>query len=182
MGEGGEEGCVAQGAVVTPPGQAVLHSAELDASQRRLPAWLAASHFGPAASRPGGPETQLVFPADLDECADAGACGEAQCQNLPGSYSCLCDEGYAFSSQEKSCRGARPDTTRDTHTHACAGHCSPGSTACLSTRVGSAYLHTCDLARASCAPGPLPQRHRETDQAGPLCFWATGFSPALGAA
>uniref|UniRef100_A0A8C9A3B9 Growth arrest specific 6 n=1 Tax=Prolemur simus TaxID=1328070 RepID=A0A8C9A3B9_PROSS len=40
----------------------------------------------------------------VDECADEGACGEARCGNLPGSYSCLCDEGYAYSSQERACR------------------------------------------------------------------------------
>lgn len=43
--------------------------------------------------------------ADIDECADLEACGEARCKNLPGSYSCLCDEGFAYSSQEKACRG-----------------------------------------------------------------------------
>ena len=59
---------------------------------------------------------QLVFPADVDECVDAGACGAARCQNLPGSYSCVCDEGYVFSSQEKGCQGTylRP---RGTHRH-----------------------------------------------------------------
>ncbi|XP_057162908.1 growth arrest-specific protein 6 isoform X2 [Ursus arctos] len=41
---------------------------------------------------------------DVDECANGDACGEARCRNLPGSYSCLCDEGYAFSSQEKTCQ------------------------------------------------------------------------------
>ena len=52
--------------------------------------------------------TRSWSPADVDECADAGACGEARCQNLPGSYSCLCDEGYAFHAQEKACRGTAP--------------------------------------------------------------------------
>ncbi|XP_053074225.1 growth arrest-specific protein 6 isoform X3 [Acinonyx jubatus] len=46
-----------------------------------------------------GGETQ-----DVDECADGRACGEARCSNLPGSYACLCDEGYAFSPQEKACQ------------------------------------------------------------------------------
>ncbi|XP_011913549.1 PREDICTED: growth arrest-specific protein 6 isoform X3 [Cercocebus atys] len=41
---------------------------------------------------------------DIDECADSEACGEARCKNLPGSYSCLCDKGFAYSSQEKACR------------------------------------------------------------------------------
>ena len=64
----------------------------------------------------GGP---LAFFADIDECADADACGEARCKNLPGSYSCLCDEGYEFSSQDKACRGTLPQPLQalPTHTH-----------------------------------------------------------------
>lgn len=57
------------------------------------------------------------FFADIDECADADACGEAHCRNLPGSYSCLCDEGYAFSSQEKACRGTCPQLPQVLHTY-----------------------------------------------------------------
>lgn len=32
-------------------------------------------------------------------------CGSAQCENLPGSYSCMCDPGYTYNSQEKACLG-----------------------------------------------------------------------------
>lgn len=46
----------------------------------------------------------------MDECADASTCGDARCRNLPGSFSCLCDVGYAFSPQDKACRGATPGT------------------------------------------------------------------------
>lgn len=59
----------------------------------------------------------LVFLTDVDECTDADACGEARCKNLPGSYSCLCDEGYEFSSQEKACRGTHPQLPWALHTY-----------------------------------------------------------------
>ncbi|XP_023378673.1 growth arrest-specific protein 6 [Pteropus vampyrus] len=49
-------------------------------------------------------QTRSSSAQDVDECADADACGEARCRNLPGSYSCLCDEGYEFNSQEKACQ------------------------------------------------------------------------------
>lgn len=59
----------------------------------------------------------LVFLTDVDECTDADACGEARCKNLLGSYSCLCDEGYEFISQEKACRGTRPQLPWAPHTY-----------------------------------------------------------------
>lgn len=66
----------------------------------------------------------LVSLADVDECANGAACGEARCQNLPGSYSCLCDEGYAFSSQEKACRGTPPQLPTGPGTNTCEHMCA----------------------------------------------------------
>lgn len=81
-----------------------------------------AHHWRPGRLRPPCRSGHSCGPpgcfADIDECADADACGEARCRNLPGSYSCLCDEGYAFSSQEKACRGTHPSRCRH-RTHTC---------------------------------------------------------------
>lgn len=44
---------------------------------------------------------------DVDECTDVpGACGTAQCRNLIGTYECLCDVGYVYNNETKSCDGA----------------------------------------------------------------------------
>ena len=106
---------------------------------------------------------QLVFPADVDECVDAGACGAARCQNLPGSYSCVCDEGYVFSSQEKGCQGTylRP---HGTHRHT-QGAMLQGALCRVPPR-GAEHLHTRNVAPAS----PYTRR-------GP-CLTCTHVAPA----
>lgn len=44
---------------------------------------------------------------DIDECTDVpGVCGTAQCRNLIGSYECLCDVGYVYNNETKTCEGA----------------------------------------------------------------------------
>lgn len=70
----------------------------------------------------------LALLADIDECTDSDTCGDARCKNLPGSYSCLCDKGYTYSSKEKTCQGIRATATQVTSlfdawpgTH--VGHC-----------------------------------------------------------
>ncbi|XP_022358685.1 growth arrest-specific protein 6 isoform X2 [Enhydra lutris kenyoni] len=64
---------------------------------------------------------------NVDECADGGACGEAHCKNLPGSYSCVCDEGYVFSSPDKACRDV-DECAEGRCEQACVN--SPGGYAC----------------------------------------------------
>eukprot|EP00917_Polyrhabdina_sp_WS-2016_P013813 GHVP01030197.1.p2 GENE.GHVP01030197.1~~GHVP01030197.1.p2 ORF type:complete len:712 (-),score=124.77 GHVP01030197.1:2788-4923(-) len=39
---------------------------------------------------------------DIDECL-SDVCGEAKCTNLPGSYSCLCSQGFQFNETTKQC-------------------------------------------------------------------------------
>lgn len=42
--------------------------------------------------------------ADIDECAQAGSCSQL-CLNTPGSFKCLCMEGYEREPNEPSvCR------------------------------------------------------------------------------
>lgn len=44
--------------------------------------------------------------ADIDECAaSADICGEARCKNLISSYECVCDAGYRYDEQRKTCDG-----------------------------------------------------------------------------
>lgn len=55
-------------------------------------------------------EHSLNFkPTDIDECADLQfniTCPEnAHCNNTPGTYNCVCNEGYKHDSN--TCRGAR---------------------------------------------------------------------------
>lgn len=40
---------------------------------------------------------------DVDECEDASVCGTALCQNNQGSYDCLCEDGYVYDNESKSC-------------------------------------------------------------------------------
>lgn len=100
---------ISQGPVLSLPARAVAN------------VWLSASGPRPATSFPStwniAAACPLFFLADVDECADTDACGEARCRNLPGSYSCLCDEGYEFNSQEKACQGTHPQLMQAPHTH-----------------------------------------------------------------
>lgn len=64
----------------------------------------------------------LALLADIDECANSNTCGDARCKNLPGSYSCLCDKGYTYSSQEKTCQGTHAAATQVTSLTLSLGH------------------------------------------------------------
>lgn len=44
--------------------------------------------------------------ADVDECRNRSFCGShAVCQNLPGSFQCLCDQGYEGARDGRHCVG-----------------------------------------------------------------------------
>ena len=43
--------------------------------------------------------------ADVDECQGPGVCGTARCVNEEGTYDCLCETGYVYDNQTKSCLG-----------------------------------------------------------------------------
>ncbi|NXL93429.1 PROS protein, partial [Alectura lathami] len=44
---------------------------------------------------------------DINECEDFnGGCGQ-RCSNLPGSYRCLCEDGYFMHSNKRDCRGRK---------------------------------------------------------------------------
>lgn len=117
--------------------------------------------------------------ADIDECADADACGEARCRNLPGSYSCLCDEGYAFSSQEKACRGTHPSRCRHrahTYIHMHALH--------VCKHAHCMYMHSCAHAHHTGFLMPMgtfsnmPQTQRWMHKDMPVLLWLPGLPPA----
>lgn len=51
-----------------------------------------------------GPDCLVV--ADVDECRNRSFCGaHAVCQNLPGSFQCLCDQGYEGARDGRHCVG-----------------------------------------------------------------------------
>lgn len=54
----------------------------------------------------------LLFPAllDIDECSqDPGLClPHGACENLQGSYVCVCDEGYTLTQDQHGCEGEYP--------------------------------------------------------------------------
>lgn len=47
--------------------------------------------------------------ADINECANKTVCGEhAFCQNLIGTYQCMCDQGYEATGDGRGCVGGCP--------------------------------------------------------------------------
>lgn len=47
----------------------------------------------------------VVCYSDVDECADPEVCGTARCENKEGGYDCLCETGYFYDNETKSCLG-----------------------------------------------------------------------------
>ena len=43
--------------------------------------------------------------SDVNECGDPEVCGTARCENKEGSYDCLCETGYVYDNESKSCVG-----------------------------------------------------------------------------
>lgn len=49
----------------------------------------------------------FVFLLDINECEDInGGCSQ-RCSNLPGSYRCLCEDGYFMHSNKQDCGGRK---------------------------------------------------------------------------
>lgn len=47
----------------------------------------------------------ILYLSDVNECEDPAVCGTAQCENKEGSYDCLCDVGYVYDNETKTCVG-----------------------------------------------------------------------------
>ena len=48
----------------------------------------------------------FLFSPDINECEENNICGNvAKCENMPGTYKCVCPEGYAFNMENKKCFG-----------------------------------------------------------------------------
>lgn len=43
--------------------------------------------------------------SDVDECEDPAVCGTARCENTDGGYDCLCDVGYVYDNETRTCIG-----------------------------------------------------------------------------
>lgn len=43
--------------------------------------------------------------SDVDECEDPAVCGTAQCRNTDGGYDCLCDVGFVYDNETRTCVG-----------------------------------------------------------------------------
>ncbi|XP_047706577.1 adhesion G protein-coupled receptor E1 isoform X6 [Prionailurus viverrinus] len=81
---------------------------------------------------------------DVDECADPATCPEhATCHNSPGSYSCVCNLGFASSSGNRSLQGPG-DTCED------VDECARNSTLC---GLSSVCTNTPGEYHCSCLPG-----------------------------
>ena len=52
----------------------------------------------------------LLLPEDIDECSqDPGLClPHGACENLQGSYVCICDEGFTPTQDQHGCEGECP--------------------------------------------------------------------------
>ena len=61
----------------------------------------------------------ILASQDVDECEDnLGICGEGQCTNVPGSYHCICYDGFSVSPDMKICVGKQQGlVVRDTPEH-----------------------------------------------------------------
>ncbi|XP_039081575.1 adhesion G protein-coupled receptor E1-like, partial [Hyaena hyaena] len=81
---------------------------------------------------------------DVDECADIRICPEhATCNNRPGSYSCVCNQGFASSSGNTSFQGSG-ETCED------VDECARNSTLC---GLNSICTNTLGGYHCSCLPG-----------------------------
>lgn len=48
----------------------------------------------------------LFLSPDINECEKNNICGNvAKCENMPGTYKCVCPKGYAFNMEKKNCFG-----------------------------------------------------------------------------
>ena len=48
----------------------------------------------------------ILFVSDINECEEvAGICTNGDCQNLDGSFSCICGSGFRLSPSRDSCLG-----------------------------------------------------------------------------
>jgi hypothetical protein len=51
-------------------------------------------------------------PADVDECALGDICMFGSCENLPGMFRCMCDNGYEQDQSGSNCAGVRSTELR----------------------------------------------------------------------
>ena len=47
----------------------------------------------------------LFLPLDIDECGMFPLCYNGRCQNMPGMFRCLCDNGFQLDKQGTNCTG-----------------------------------------------------------------------------
>lgn len=153
---GGEE--EEEDAALTPPGKAGLLPQSWPPST--VPGQQAAAPSRPAASTPGGPERSWFSHQNVDECVDAGACGRRGAQNLPGSYSCICDEATC-SARRKGSRYP-PEATQDTHTHAQAPTLQGALCAASPQRILSTCTHASVAPAVTCTHVMWPPPHLHT--------------------
>lgn len=48
---------------------------------------------------------RLLFVTDIDECNFQNICVFGTCQNLPGMFRCVCDDGYELDRSGGNCTG-----------------------------------------------------------------------------
>ena len=65
----------------------------------------------------------LLF-SDVNEC-DSNPC-EQQCENSPGSYRCLCNNGYTFNKDTGTCEGKAVNSENCPGSYRCP--CNKGNT------------------------------------------------------
>lgn len=51
---------------------------------------------------------------DIDECVEADPCFRGKCLNLPGSYTCVCSQGFRLNDNKTDCQG---ESCNHTHQH-----------------------------------------------------------------
>lgn len=56
------------------------------------------------------PHPLTCISTDINECLKPAICPNGRCENLPGTYRCLCNEGFLPTADSKGCRGESKDT------------------------------------------------------------------------
>ncbi|XP_062818298.1 latent-transforming growth factor beta-binding protein 4 isoform X2 [Anolis carolinensis] len=99
---------------------------------------------------------------DVDECRNTSACGaHAVCQNLPGSFQCICDQGYDSTRDGRNCLDTNECETMQGVCGAAPCENVEGSFLCICPRAGEEFdpmTGRCVALSGAARPPAMPRR------------------------